>query len=237
MHINRLGNNSIEFEHEVVEMQLSKNCEEVVEIVLLNYGSPSHIRIFVSNELKETVIIAENRLYVEYEEYFPIKIRTGLEKVPIIGNIYVVIENQTQNSSVGYVKDNGFVFKLNNDGKYNSSNIVPHDIQDDSSYKIQEKLHNSNSDLNSCNKTESVFYKLIDNIKNIKIPKIFSKSIANIQLTMSYTEIGMIGLLIILLYMVYILQDYYYYQFYMAIIFSAIWTTFLLHLSIKIMDM
>lgn len=236
MHINRLGNNSIEFEHKVVEMQLQENCEEVIEIALLNYGVPLYVQFFISDELKKTVILTENRLFIEYEEYFPIKIRTGLEKIPIIGNIYVVIENQIQNTNLDYInaKDNGFVFKLNSDSNYNASNTFSHNDQDASVHEIHEAEDNSNFDLNSQNKLKGNFYKLIGNIKNIKIPKIFGKSITHIQLTVSYVDIGIISILIILFFMANILQGLS--QFYMAIAFSITFTTFLLQLLLKIMD-
>ena len=49
--INRQEINSIEFEKESVEISLSPGGEETFEVLITNYGSPTHIHFSVSDEL------------------------------------------------------------------------------------------------------------------------------------------------------------------------------------------
>ncbi|MDK2781648.1 MAG: hypothetical protein PWR13_676 [Archaeoglobi archaeon] len=69
--INRRGLNSIEFEDPEIEIEVSPDEERIVEFLLVNYGTPTHVNLSVSDELKENVRILKENPYVKYEEVVP----------------------------------------------------------------------------------------------------------------------------------------------------------------------
>uniref|UniRef100_UPI004046DE86 DUF7524 family protein n=1 Tax=Methanolobus sp. WCC4 TaxID=3125784 RepID=UPI004046DE86 len=83
MHINRLGVNSIEFETDTVELPLSPGEERSFEIVMINYGAPTHVNISVSDPLRENITILEDNPYVRHEEYIPL-----ITRIPYDGRLY-----------------------------------------------------------------------------------------------------------------------------------------------------
>ena len=83
VHINRLGVNSIEFDVDTVEMPLSPGEERSFELVMINYGAPTHVNISVSESISENVTILEDNPYVRHEEYVPLIFR-----IPYDGRIY-----------------------------------------------------------------------------------------------------------------------------------------------------
>jgi hypothetical protein len=83
VHISRLGVNSIEFEVDTVEMPLSPGEERSFELVLINYGAPTHVNISASESLSENITILEDNPYVRHEEYIPLIVR-----IPYDGRIY-----------------------------------------------------------------------------------------------------------------------------------------------------
>ncbi|HJH32613.1 MAG TPA: hypothetical protein C5S50_10685 [Methanosarcinaceae archaeon] len=75
VHINRLSVNSIEFNNDTVEIPLSPGGEQSSEIVIINYGSPTHVHLSTSESLNDNVVFLDNNPYVRHEEYVPVMIR------------------------------------------------------------------------------------------------------------------------------------------------------------------
>ncbi|MDD3042426.1 MAG: hypothetical protein PHW56_05695 [Methanosarcinaceae archaeon] len=67
--INRQGINSIEFEKGRIELPIAPGEDISFEILITNYGSPSHIHLSVSEELKGIVTFLRDNPYVLQEEY------------------------------------------------------------------------------------------------------------------------------------------------------------------------
>lgn len=88
--INRQEINSIEFEKESVEISLSPGGEETFEILITNYGSPTHIHFSVSDELKGQIIFLRDNPYVLQKEYVSVVARIPQEgRVLTKGQIYI----------------------------------------------------------------------------------------------------------------------------------------------------
>jgi len=83
VHINRLGVNSIEFEMDTVELPLSPGEERSFEIVMINYGAPTHINLSVGESLRENITVLEDNPYVRHEEYIPL-----IARIPYDGRVY-----------------------------------------------------------------------------------------------------------------------------------------------------
>ena len=75
VHINRLGVNSIEFDNDTVEIPLSPGGESSSEMVIINYGSPTHVHLSLSESLADNVTFLDDNPYVRHEEYVPVMIR------------------------------------------------------------------------------------------------------------------------------------------------------------------
>ncbi|MDD3245536.1 MAG: hypothetical protein PHF18_01465 [Methanosarcina sp.] len=67
--INRQEINSIEFEKESIEIALYPGGEQTFEILVTNYGSPTHIHLSVSEELKGQITFLRDNPYVLQKEY------------------------------------------------------------------------------------------------------------------------------------------------------------------------
>lgn len=88
--INRQEINSIEFENESVEISLSPGGEETFEILITNYGSPTHIHFSVSDELKGQIVFLRDNPYVLQKEYISVVARIPQEgRVLTKGQIYI----------------------------------------------------------------------------------------------------------------------------------------------------
>jgi hypothetical protein len=88
--INRQEINSIEFEKESVEISLSPGGEETLEILITNYGSPTHIHFSVSDELKGQITFLRDNPYVLQKEYISAVARIPQEgRVLTEGQIYI----------------------------------------------------------------------------------------------------------------------------------------------------
>ncbi|WP_440953490.1 DUF7524 family protein [Methanococcoides sp. FTZ1] len=82
VHINRLGVNSIEFESDVLEIPLSPGGENSFEIVIINYGSPTHVHLSASDGLQDNLTFLEDNPYVSHEEYIPV-----IARIPFDGRL------------------------------------------------------------------------------------------------------------------------------------------------------
>lgn len=104
VHINRLGINSIEFDMESMEMPLSPGEEQSFEIVIINYGSPTHVHISVSDTLKHNVTILEDNPYVTHEDYIPVVVRIPFDGKKIYqGDFFVTVSHGARKSSFSLV--------------------------------------------------------------------------------------------------------------------------------------
>lgn len=88
--INRQEINSIEFEKESIEISLSPGEEETFEILITNYGSPTHIHFSVSEELKGQITFLRDNPYVLQKEYVSAVARIPQEgRILTKGQIYI----------------------------------------------------------------------------------------------------------------------------------------------------
>ncbi|MDG6243569.1 MAG: hypothetical protein QCH31_04140 [Methanolobus sp.] len=116
VHINRLGVNSIEFETDTLELPLSPGEERSFEIVMINYGAPTHVNFSVSETLRENITILEDNPYVRHEEYIPLIARIPYDgRVYTKGKIFITVgygsKREGFNLNLGYPgpNENGFV--------------------------------------------------------------------------------------------------------------------------------
>jgi len=125
VHINRLGVNSIEFDTDTVELPLSPGEERSFEVVLINYGAPTHVNLSVSDTLRENITVLEDNPYVKHEEYIPL-----IARIPYDGRLYT--KGQVY-ITVGYgSKRQGFNLNMGHPGPNESNFSV--DV-DESLYK------------------------------------------------------------------------------------------------------
>ncbi|MEZ5335902.1 MAG: hypothetical protein R2741_12040 [Methanolobus sp.] len=82
VHINRLGVNSIEFEMDTVELPISPGEERSFEIVIINYGAPTHVNLSVGDSYSNITVLEDNP-YVRHEEYIPL-----IARIPYDGRMY-----------------------------------------------------------------------------------------------------------------------------------------------------
>ena len=88
--INRQEINSIEFENESLEIPLYPGGEKTFEILITNQGSPTHIHLSVSEELKGMITFLRNNPYVLQKEYVSAVARIPQEgRVLTKGQIFV----------------------------------------------------------------------------------------------------------------------------------------------------
>ncbi|MGB3907249.1 MAG: hypothetical protein WBL02_02315 [Methanomethylovorans sp.] len=104
VHINRLELNSIEFDMESMEIPLSPGEEQSFEIVIINYSSPTHVHISVSDTLKHNVVILEDNPYVTHEDYIPVVVRIPFDGKKIYqGDVYVTVSHGAKKSSFSMI--------------------------------------------------------------------------------------------------------------------------------------
>lgn len=90
--INRQEINSIEFEKESVEIPLYPGGEQTFEILISNYGSPTHIHLSVSDELKGQITFLRDNPYVLQKEYISAVARIPQEgRVLTKGQIFITV--------------------------------------------------------------------------------------------------------------------------------------------------
>ncbi|ABE52202.1 DUF7524 family protein [Methanococcoides burtonii] len=107
VHINRLGVNSIEFETEVLDIPLSPGGEQSFEIVLINYGSPTHVHLSASDDIYGNLTFLEDNPYVSHEEYIPV-----IARIPFDGRL---VNKGTVSITVGYgSKTESFSVRIGN---------------------------------------------------------------------------------------------------------------------------
>jgi hypothetical protein len=103
--INRQEINSIEFENENIEIPLYPGGELTFEIMITNHGSPAHIHLSVSEELKGQITFLRDNPYVLQKEYI-----SAVARIPQDGRILTKGQIFT---TVGYgSKKRGFSVQL-----------------------------------------------------------------------------------------------------------------------------
>jgi hypothetical protein len=88
--INRQEINSIEFETESIEIPLYPGGEQTFEVLITNFGSPTHIHLSVSEELKGQITFLRDNPYVLQKEYVSAVARIPQEgRVLTKGQIFI----------------------------------------------------------------------------------------------------------------------------------------------------
>jgi len=89
---------------ESMEIPLSPGEEKSFEIVIINYSSPTHVHISVSDTLKQNVTILEDNPYVTHEDYIPVVVRIPFDGKKIYqGDVYVTVSHGARKSSFSMV--------------------------------------------------------------------------------------------------------------------------------------
>ncbi|RZN37387.1 MAG: hypothetical protein EFT35_06250 [Methanophagales archaeon ANME-1-THS] len=68
IYLSRKSTNAIEFEHEVLRIPLRAGEETSFELLISNYGDPTHVHFSLSEEIKDRVMILQDKVYVIDEE-------------------------------------------------------------------------------------------------------------------------------------------------------------------------
>jgi len=68
IYLSRKGLNSIEFEHEVLRIPLKAGYETSFELLIINHGEPTHVHFSLAEEVKDKVMILQDKVYVIDEE-------------------------------------------------------------------------------------------------------------------------------------------------------------------------
>ncbi|MBA7523762.1 hypothetical protein ES705_15896 [subsurface metagenome] len=68
IYLSRTGLNSIEFEHEVLKVPLRVGEETSFEMFIINQGEPTHVHFSLGEEIKDKVMILQDKVYVIDEE-------------------------------------------------------------------------------------------------------------------------------------------------------------------------
>jgi hypothetical protein len=133
--INRQEINSIEFEKENIEIPLYPGGEQTFEILITNYGSPTHIHLSVSEELKGQITFLRDNPYVLQKEYVSAVARIPQEgRVLTKGQIFI---------TAGYgSKKRGFPVQL---GKVEAKSKEPSKSEEDKWEDDTDELNSQRS--------------------------------------------------------------------------------------------
>lgn len=193
VHINRLGVNSIEFDTDTVELPLSPGEERSFEVVLINYGAPTHVNLSVNDSLHENITILEDNPYVKHEEYIPL-----IARIPYDGRLYT--KGQVY-ITVGYgSKRQGFNLNLGHPGPDESGFTV--DV-DESLYKpastSQKPKSASKSSKSSGSSSKSSSSMFGEDHWSAQIPSISAEMLSSVFKTISPYSGGILKFIILLL--------------------------------------
>ncbi len=64
IYLSRKSLNSIEFEHEVLSIPLRAGEETSFEMLVVNHGEPTHVHFSLGEEIKDKVMILQDKVYV-----------------------------------------------------------------------------------------------------------------------------------------------------------------------------
>ena len=68
IYLSRKGLHSIEFEHEVLRIPLRAGEEMSFEMLITNHGEPTHVHLSLGEEIRDKVMILQDKVYVIDEE-------------------------------------------------------------------------------------------------------------------------------------------------------------------------
>ncbi len=225
VHINRLGVNSLEFDTDTLELSLSPGEERSFEIVLINYGAPTHVNISTSDSLRENITILEDNPYVKHEEYVPL-----IARIPYDGRLYTKGQIHI---TVGYgSKRQSFNLNLGNPGPDEKSFAV--DV-DESLYKPagSSKLSSSSSKVSSSGIYEKEHWS--SHIPSISLEMIRSALVEASPYSAGIFRMIMILLLVLLLVVFVLSIDLtQFFGFYQSVLYSILLTFFMAYLLLKL---
>jgi len=89
IHINRNRINSIEFDKADITIPLDPGDECSIELPIINYGSPTHVYLSVSDTLRKNVRFLYDHVYVANQEYAPVVIKLPADLTTLEGEIKV----------------------------------------------------------------------------------------------------------------------------------------------------
>jgi len=89
IHINRNKINSIEFDNSEITIPLDPGNECSIELPIINYGSPTHVYLSVSDELRKNVRFLYDNVYVANQELAPVVIKLPADLTTLQGEIKV----------------------------------------------------------------------------------------------------------------------------------------------------
>lgn len=68
VYLSRKSLNSIEFEHEILRIPLKPGEETSFEILVVNHGDPTHVHFSLSREMRDKLMIMQDKVYVIDDE-------------------------------------------------------------------------------------------------------------------------------------------------------------------------
>ena len=89
IHINRNRINSIEFDDPEITIPLVPGNECSFELPIINYGSPTHVYLSVSDALRKNVRFLYDNVYVANQEFAPVVIKLPADLTTLEGEIKV----------------------------------------------------------------------------------------------------------------------------------------------------
>lgn len=89
IHINRNRINSIEFDNPDINIPLVPGNECSIELPIINYSSPTHVHLSVSDALRKNVRFLSDNVYVANQEFAPVVIKLPADLTTLEGEIKV----------------------------------------------------------------------------------------------------------------------------------------------------
>jgi len=89
IHINRNRINSIEFDKPDITIPLDPGDECSIELPIINYGSPTHVYLSVSDTLRKNVRFLYDNVYVANQEFAPVVIKLPDDLTTLEGEIKI----------------------------------------------------------------------------------------------------------------------------------------------------
>lgn len=215
VHINRLGINSIEFDMESMEIPLSPGEEKSFEIVIINYGSPTHVHISVSDTLKHNITILEDNPYVTHEDYVPVVVRIPFDGKKIYqGDFFVTVSHGARKSSFSMVLGQSLTSTDARSIEVDDSLSAPNQVyvkKKKSAGTWKEQLPDISFDMLKCN-YETAISKVTVFLSGLLLLVLF---IFTVSSAFSYIESSVLG-------------------FYFSVALSIVFTAFCVYLLIKL---
>ena len=140
IYLSRRAENSIEFEHEVLQIPLNVGEETSFEIRIINYGEPSHLHFSLGEEIADRVMLLQDKVYVIDEEKIAAIVRlpksyAGTAVESGLGEISV-------STGYGAVKESFMVEIVPEQGnnKKNKERVEKHVVNQEVKAKVKAKV-------------------------------------------------------------------------------------------------